>query len=119
MAHGRGSALIDLCSLLVLFGMALLWSYPYVIVRIECALCKRAGQYRLARLAERFGANADLLEVLEGLTADCPHKPVPGRRKPKKYVPQCRVRYPDLPPSRPPDLPSALMALRVVKGGKS
>jgi hypothetical protein len=29
------------------------------------------------------------------------------------------VRFEDLPPKRPPDLPSALMRFRVVKGGKS
>ena len=38
--------------------------YPFVVVRIGCDLCERAGAYRLARLAEKFGAGISLDELL-------------------------------------------------------
>jgi hypothetical protein len=31
----------------------------------------------------------------------------------------CGARFSDMPPTRPPDLPAALMRFRVVKGGKN
>jgi hypothetical protein len=30
--------------------------FPYVLVRLHCDACKRAGSYRLARLAVKYGA---------------------------------------------------------------
>jgi hypothetical protein len=30
--------------------------FPYVLVRLRCDVCKRAGAYRLARLAVKYGA---------------------------------------------------------------
>jgi hypothetical protein len=30
--------------------------HPYVLVRLRCDTCKRAGSYRLARLAVKYGA---------------------------------------------------------------
>ena len=30
--------------------------WPLVQVEVECSLCPRHGRYRLARLAERYGA---------------------------------------------------------------
>lgn len=33
--------------------------YPYIVVRFACRGCPRMGRYRLAVLAERFGADAD------------------------------------------------------------
>ena len=33
--------------------------YPYIVVRFACRECPRMGRYRLAVLAERFGADAD------------------------------------------------------------
>ena len=53
--------------------MSRLSEYPYVIVRIACTRCSRNGQYRLARLAERYGAETRLTDVLAKLSAGCPH----------------------------------------------
>jgi hypothetical protein len=33
-------------------------SFPYVMVRLRCDVCKRAGNYRLARLAAMRGPKA-------------------------------------------------------------
>ena len=35
--------------------------YPYVLVRLRCDVCKRAGAYRLARLAVKYGAEICLM----------------------------------------------------------
>ncbi len=89
--------------------------YPFVVVRFACHDCPRIGRYRLAVLAERFGADADLEDVLAAISANCPRhrESHPGRR--------CRAYYPNLPPPRPPDLPRDLQAmrLRVIEGGRS
>jgi hypothetical protein len=88
--------------------------YPYVMVRFACRDCPRVGRYRLAVLAERFGADADLDDVLAAISAICQRhgESHPGRR--------CQVYYPDLPPSRLPDLPNALkgVKLRMIEGGR-
>jgi|SRR4051794_16559746 hypothetical protein len=89
--------------------------YPYVAVRFACRDCPRLGRYRLAVLAERFGAEAELENVLAAVSASCPRhrESHPGRH--------CQAYYPDLPPRRPPDLPSHLQVikLRVIEGGRS
>jgi hypothetical protein len=38
--------------------------YPYVVVRFARRDCPRIGRYRLAVLAERFGADAPMADVL-------------------------------------------------------
>ena len=89
--------------------------YPYIVVRFACRECPRIGRYRLAVLAERFGADADLETVLEAISASCPRQlgSHPGR--------QCQAYYPDLPPTQPPDLPADLrpQRLRLIVGGRS
>ena len=45
-------------------------TYPYVVVRIRCDSCNRAGSYRLARVAAAFGADADMADVLTKLSLD-------------------------------------------------
>jgi len=50
---------------------ARLVAFPYVVVRLGCELCKRQGRYRLARLAAKFGAEIQLADLLDRLTADC------------------------------------------------
>jgi hypothetical protein len=89
--------------------------YPYIVVRFACRECPRIGRYRLAVLAERFGADADLATVLEAISASCPRQREshPGRG--------CRAYYPDLPPTQPPDLPADLrpQRLRLIMGGRS
>ena len=48
--------------------------YPFVVVRFACRECPRMGRYRLAVLAERFGADVDLATVLEAISAGCPRQ---------------------------------------------
>jgi hypothetical protein len=75
--------------------------FPYVLVRLPCDTCKRAGSYRLARLAVKYGAEILLDDLLVRLSADCPWRD--DRRG------SCGARFADMPPRRPPDLPAALM----------
>jgi len=88
-----------------------LTDFPYVFVRLRCDVCKRAGAYRVARLAVKFGAEILLDDLLVRLSADCPWRDDPRG--------SCGARFTDLPPRRPPDLPAALMRFRVMKGGKT
>lgn len=82
--------------------------FPYVLVRLRCDVCKRAGAYRLARLAAKFGSEILLDDLLVRPSADCPWRDdVRGG---------CGARFSDLPPRRPPDMPRA--RLQVIKGGK-
>jgi hypothetical protein len=41
--------------------------YPYIVLRIACRECPRMGRYRLAVLAERFGADAETDDVVESV----------------------------------------------------
>jgi hypothetical protein len=82
--------------------------FPYVLVRLRCDACKRAGSYRLARLAVKFGAEILLDDLLVRLSADCPRDDPIGT---------CGARFEDVSPRRPPDLPAALIQFRVVRGG--
>ena len=56
--------------------------YPYVVVRFACRDCPRVGRYRLAVLAERFGAEASMIDVLEAIAGGCLRNKEkhPGRR---------------------------------------
>jgi hypothetical protein len=44
---------------------------------IACTRCPRAGQYRLATLIERHGADFPGAELLRLVSADCPHRQIP------------------------------------------
>ncbi len=93
--------------------------FPWVVVRIGCNLCNREGQYRLARLAAKFGPEIPLVDLLDKLAADCPWRPEQGRRSPGKYQPKCHACFVDLLFSQPPpDLPPPMRRLRVISGGK-
>jgi len=85
--------------------------FPYVLVRLQCDLCKRKGAYRLARLATKFGSEILLDDLIVRLSADCPWRDDPRGSG-------CGARFVDLPPRRPPDMPAA-RRLRVVAGGKT
>jgi len=89
--------------------------YPYVIVRFACRECPSAGRYRLAALAERFGADADLRDVLEAVSGSC-------RARTGHYrAVRCAAFLPDIPPPTPPDLPRALLPrerLKIIRGGR-
>lgn len=87
--------------------------YPYVVVRFACRNCLRFGQYRLAVLAERFGAETPLVDVVNAISSDC------RMNRERHPVRRCGAYLPDLMDPRPPDLPAALgRRLKVIAGGK-
>jgi hypothetical protein len=91
-----------------------LTTFPYVVVRLDCTLCTRTGRYRLARLADRYGANCSLKELLEHLAGDCAYR----KRQRHPIRPGCGARFKDLasrePP--PPDIPPSSRLRLVAKG---
>ncbi len=95
-----------------------LHQYPWVVVRFRCDLCKRQGQYRLARLAAKFGSEIPMDTLLDHIAFDCPWRPGPKERLPGKYEVKCRAFFPDLVRPPPPDLPPFATPLRVINGGK-
>lgn len=95
-----------------------LLDFPYVVVRLGCDLCQRRGQYRLARLAAKFGAEIGLDSLLLRLSADCPWRDGPDARRTRKTQ-GCQARFVDLRWSRPPpDLPPDTTPLRIIAGGR-
>lgn len=88
-------------------------TYPYVVVRLDCTLCRRQGRYRLARLADKYGANCTLKELLELLAGDCRYR---GRQR-HPIRPGCGARFRDLEgPDRPsPDMPPSRRLRLVAK----
>jgi hypothetical protein len=89
--------------------------YPFIVVRLACRQCPRIGRYRVAVLAERFGANVDMEGVLEALSASC------GARAEQYSRLRCGAYFPDLPPEKPPDLPRALLPrerFKIIRGGR-
>lgn len=85
--------------------------YPFVLVRFRCDLCKRSGQSRLARLADKYGCMTTLDDLVERMTRDCP-----WRSDKALETRGCGIFLPDLPPKTPPNLPPAMVRPRVVKG---
>ena len=75
----------------------MLWR-AYVLIRLRCDLCHRAGAYRLARLAVKFGSEILLDDLLLRLSADCPWRDDPRGSR-------CGAYFAGLPPRRPPDMP--------------
>jgi hypothetical protein len=95
--------------------------FPWVIVRVDCPVCPhRKGQYRLARLSEKYGADIQLCDLMEKIALDCPWKSHPGARPPNQYDPKCKARFTDLEATSrpPPDLPPMMRKLTVIQGGK-
>jgi hypothetical protein len=45
------------------------------VLRVACKKCDRVGQYRVAKLIERHGPDANLVDWKDSLTADCPKRP--------------------------------------------
>lgn len=91
--------------------------YPFITVRLACIRCTRKGSYRLARLAENYGADIQMTDLLGYLAGDC------RWRNPRHLGHgECGAYFVDLrgPAPLPPDLPPAVRApLRVVTGGKA
>lgn len=77
--------------------------YPQVTVNVSCGLCPRRGRYRLARLAERFGAGALLDDVLKAIVGGC--------------GPRCGARFADLPEPPPPSTPPAVTGVALRRHG--
>ncbi len=90
-------------------------NYPYVVVTLACRFCTRKGQYRLARLAAKYGAEVHMQTVLRYLAGDCEYW-----RPSHPYKQGCGAHFCDLETTtRPPDLPAGMLELRLVKGGKA
>jgi hypothetical protein len=95
--------------------------FPWVIVRIDCPLCPhRRGRYRLARLAEMYGADIKLCDLIDRIALDCPRKALPWERPSNLYDPKCKARFTDLEATSrpPPDIPPMLRKLTIIQGGK-
>jgi hypothetical protein len=89
-------------------GIRRLVDYPWVLVRVRCEVCKRAGAYRLARLAVKYGAEILLDDLIARVSSDCAWRDDPRGSG-------CGALF-FLPPRRPPDMPAR--AMRVIAGGK-
>lgn len=90
--------------------------YPYVLVRVDCRFCRRRGQYRLARLAAKWGCDITLDEMVDRIAHTCPFARPRTGEKLRKYQAFCGARLPDLELGRPPpDLPPSAGALRLVQ----
>jgi hypothetical protein len=74
---------------------------------------KDVGRYRFARLAAKFGPEAEIDDVVEQLSRDCPSGEEPRNRYDN---PKCGAYLPDLEIRPPPDAPPRpRQRLRVVK----
>ena len=93
-----------------------LLSYPFIVVRIACTRCSRKGSYRLARLAERYGADVSMVELLHALSADCRFRQI---KRVAGHYETCGAHFPDLSRPEPPDMPPTTPRLRVVKGSRA
>jgi hypothetical protein len=83
-------------------------TYPYIVVRLACRFCQRRGQYRLARLAAKYGAEIEMGNLLEHLAKDCEYW-----RPRHPYHKGCGGYFRDLRPGNPPpDLPPGMVLFR-------
>jgi hypothetical protein len=93
--------------------------YPWVVVRFRCTNCRRYGDARLARLAEKFGATETIEMLLARFHATCPNRP---RSKSGRYVAdpyfRCAGYCLDLNATPPPDLPPSMRKFTLIDGGK-
>ena len=46
-------------------------TYPTGTITIRCSRCDRTGRYTKTRLAQRFGADTPLPDILNAITEDC------------------------------------------------
>lgn len=98
-----------------------LCDFPWIVVRVGCPLCPhRKGQYRLARLAEKYGADVQLCDLLNKIASNCPRTTLPWEGPPNEYDPTCKARFTDLEATSrpPPNLPPMLRKLMLIQGGK-
>jgi hypothetical protein len=60
------------------------------ILRVECTKCPRKGQYRVARLIEKYGRMGNMMKWKELLNGDCP-------KRDGRLHDRCDLVCPDLP----------------------
>jgi hypothetical protein len=95
--------------------------FPLIIVRVDYPCCPhRKGQYRQARLAEKYGTDVRLCDLLDRIALDCPRKSLPWEQPPSQYNSKCKARFTDLEATSrpPPDLPPMLRKLTFIQGGR-
>jgi hypothetical protein len=93
--------------------------YPWVVVRFRCRRCRRHGDSRLARLAEKFGAAETIGALITRFHATCPHRP---RMRDGRLIAngeECGGYCPDLGLTPPPDLPPTMRAFTLIEGDKA
>jgi hypothetical protein len=61
------------------------------VLRVACSKCERRGQYSVARLIERYGADAGMPDWKDAISADCPLRAQPAG------LDLCGAHFPDLP----------------------
>ena len=93
--------------------------YPWIVVRFRCSRCRRYGDARLARLAEKFGATETIAALLTRFMATCASRP---RSKGGQVIADpdfaCGGYCPDLRANPPPDLPPSMRGLTLIEGGR-
>jgi hypothetical protein len=62
------------------------------ILRVECTKCSRKGQYRVARLIEKYGRMGNMMKWKELLNWDC-------SKRDGRLHDRCDLICPDLPPT--------------------
>lgn len=94
--------------------------YPWIVIRFRCRKCRRYGDARLAKLAEKFGAAETLEMLIARFQATCPGRPrSKGGRPVADPLFACGGYCPDLASNPPPDLPPAMRPLTLIPGGKA
>ena len=88
--------------------------YPFVVVRIACRVCSRAGAYRLARLAAKFGPEIGLRDLLDRFSYDCLWR---AEAHGKRGVSACGVYLPDLDRDRSKCLIRPRTGLQIARHG--
>ena len=85
-------------------------------MRVDCKLCPRHGCYRLARLAQQFGAEMELERLVAVLARDCPY----WRNEPRPYEVRCGARLTDWDQGRPKlDMPPRTKRLEPARGDRA
>lgn len=92
--------------------------YPWIIVRFACRRCRRYGDARLARLAEKFGSAETIQALLDRFHATCPHRPRSRNGRLIASGEECGGYCPDLGLTLPPDLPPGMKRFTLIAGGK-
>lgn len=93
--------------------------YPWIVVRFRCTRCRRYGDSRLARLAEKFGATETIEALIVRFHATCPNRPRSRNGRVVLTNDRCGGYCPDLGSTHPSDLPPSLSGLTLIEGGKT